>query len=168
MRKAMLTALLLAFSVLSSGEEYAEVPYNVQAPLLAKTLDFATSLGNEITIFVLDSDDFAAAIGEAVGRPVGEKKIASVTSGKELPQSRPDVLYVGNAKMMESVIPYARDNKVLTVTGHPDLVKEGIALGFGVSKEENKPKILLNRNASKDQSIQWNAAIFKIAVTCEE
>jgi len=39
----------------------------------------------------------------------------------------------------------------------------GISLGIGL--EDGKPKILLNLSASKDEGIDWNPAILKIATT---
>jgi len=168
MRKRCLFALLLFFSFHALGDDYSELPVDVQAPLLAKVLDFSTSMNAEVSVYVLDSDEFAASIKKAVGKPVGEKKIVSVVAGKDLPTSKPDVLYVGNSKRLDEAVRYAKENHILTATGIPRLVKKGISLGFGLSREEKKPKILLNRNASKQGSVSWNAAIFKIAVIQEE
>ena len=47
-------------------------------------------------------------------------------------------------------------------------VQSQISLGFGLSAKEKKPKVLLNRNATKEENVSWNAAIFKIAVIQEE
>jgi len=48
------------------------------------------------------------------------------------------------------------------MTGKPDLVKEGVALGIGVGSD-GKPKVILNLSATAEENLTWNPAILKMA-----
>ena len=96
-----------------------------------------------------------------IGRPVGKGKICTVKEGDGLPTEKPEVIYVADSSMTDAVIEYTRTNHVLSITGRPDQVKKGVALGVGVVA--GKPKIFVNVSASKQEDIDWNPALLKIA-----
>ena len=136
----------------------------LQAALLTKVTEFVTSMDDQVSVYVLGSRGFAKDLKSAIGRKDGKKRIVSVESGDELPAGSPSILYVGNAKVLDQAIQFCRAHGVLSVTGDPALVKRGISLGFGLDEEDAKPKILINRNASKEENVSWNPAIFKFAI----
>jgi len=158
-------SLLLMFCQSSSllAQDIDEAPAKLQAALFVKSLAFNKGLasGGDISIYVMGSPEFATAMKSGIGKPVGQARISAVTTGEGLPTEKPEVIYVGNASMTNTVIEYTRANGIMSMTGQPDQVKKGVALGVGV--REGKPKILLNLSASKAEGIDWNPALLKIA-----
>jgi len=73
------------------------------------------------------------------------------------------VLYIapGNKSNIETVIKITRGKKVLTMTGVPKYVKQGIAVGIGI--QDKKPKIHINLSASKKEGAQFSAQLLKLA-----
>jgi hypothetical protein len=145
------------------AQEIDEAPPELQAALFVKALAFNRGLasGGKISIHVIGSPAFAAAMKSGVGKAVGQARIGGVTEGDSLPTERPEVVYVGSASMTDRVVEYTRANGIMSITGRPEEVKKGVTLGVGVLK--GKPKILLNLPSSKAEGIDWNPALLKIA-----
>ena len=164
---ASVTCVCLFFVLLGTSSSLAEdvevAPAAVQASLLVKLLAFNKHLasGCDICVHVIRCPEFAAAMKKGIGIPVGKGRISSVTEGDGLPTERPAVVYVADSSMTDAVIEYTRANDVLSMTGLPDQVEKGVTLGVGV--KEGKPKILLNVSSSKQEDIDWNPAVLKIA-----
>jgi hypothetical protein len=154
--------ILLCLSSAVRGESYESAPPKIQAAIFLKLLAFAKELGTgDISIHVVGSPEFADEMKKSVGREIGKAKIVSVEETSEVPSQKPSVLYVGDPAKLEEIIAYTRNNKVLSITGIPDLVAKGVTLGVGVA--EGKPKILLNVSASEKEGVVWNPAILKIS-----
>ena len=71
---------------------------------------------------------------------------------------------MGSASRIEEALEYTLSNKILSVTGDPNLMDRGITLGFGIG-DDSKPKIVLNPQSAAQEGLEWNPAIFKIAKT---
>ena len=157
--------LFVVFTGVSSlmAEEVDVGPPKLQAGLFLKLLAFNKGLasGGDISIYVMGSPEFAAEMKTSIGRPVGQAKIGAVIQGDTLPAERPEVIYVANASMTDTVIEYARANHIMSITGRPDQVEKGVTLGVGVL--EGKPRVLLNLTSSKQEGIDWNPALLKIS-----
>jgi len=138
--------LFFAFCDNSSllAQDIDVAPPKLQAALFLKLLAFNKGLasGGDISIHVMGSPEFAAALKTAIGKPVGQGKISAVSVGDSLPTEKPEVIYVGSASMTDRVVEYTRTNGIMSITGRPDQVEKGVALGVGVL--EGKPRILLN------------------------
>lgn len=168
MKTKTLFCLLFSFAYvnISLVAQVKDAPANIAAAMVIKVVAFEKTLGagGDISIFVLGSDDIASELNKAVGKPIGKSTLKSVESGDALPASQPSVLFVADPSKFDAAVSYTSENKVLSVTGNPDLVSKGITLGFGLG-DDNKPKILLNLSASANEGRDWNPAILKVAKT---
>lgn len=141
-----------------------QAPNDVAVALLVKVLSFEKrlSITDEITIFVMDNHELAQAFLEAKGQKIGRGTIAEIITGSQLPRRKPSIICIGANVNIDDVKKYTRENEVMSITILPDMVDEGVSLGVGVG-EDNKPKILLNLSASKEEGLEWNTAIMKSA-----
>jgi hypothetical protein len=158
-----LALLVLALTAGAAAEEYAAAPHPVQAAMFLRLLAFDNSHTGDVTIHVVGDSKFAQEMKKGVGKEVGEGKLAKVTSSDSLPSTEPTAVYVSSAKKAEMVTKYTREHDLLSLTGNPELVEKGVTLGLGVSG--GKPKVLLNLTSSKEEKIEWNPAILKLAIT---
>lgn len=143
-----------------------EAPENLAAALLIKLSAFektVSSSGNVI-VYVLGAPKVAAELQKIVGETIGQSKLALVLFGDKLPEEKPNILFIGSSTRLVQALAYSRKNKILTVTGIPDLVKEGVTLGIGVGND-GKPKVILNLNSTIEENLLWNPAIMKVART---
>jgi hypothetical protein len=155
--------LLLAGFAL--GEDVGAAPPSLQAAIILKLLAFNNSIatGGAITIYVSGSPEFAAEMKKAEGKPVGAATVGKVVEGAGAPADKPSVVYIGKEASLTELLAYTKSNKILSMTGNPDLISKNVSLIVGTS--EGKPKILLNLSASKEEGIDWNPAILKVAAT---
>ena len=139
-----------------------EAPPKLQAALIMKLLAFYTNLGGDpFTIHVVGAPEIAKELTAMVGKPAGKAKLAEVTQSDGVPSGKASVVYVG--KDVAASTGYTQANKVLSVTGNPDFVNQGVTLGIGI--EGGKPKVLLNLSSSKNEGINWAPSILKVAAT---
>ncbi|MCB2200910.1 YfiR family protein [bacterium] len=141
---------------------------------LLKTLSMENSIAGkttDISIHVIGDAEVAAELSSKVGETIGSATLKHVDSGYGLPSSPPDVIYIGNpdeymidSEKLRSLVDYARDNKVISVTYEPILIYKGVTLGIG-AQESGTAKFMLNLQASKDQGLNWNKAFIKLAET---
>jgi hypothetical protein len=160
---AVLLILGVIIQLVSAQNESAPAP--VQAALFLKLLEFNKNISTagKITIYVVDSPDFAAAMKKAEGKTVGGAVIDKVIEGSGIPTEKPSVIYVGSEPLVSNLLEYSSTNKILSITGNPLLAEKGVTLAVGTSG--GKPKILLNLSSSKEEGIDWNPAILKVAAT---
>jgi len=143
-------------------------PAPIAAAMVLKVVGFEKTVGaaSDITIYVLGAADVAAELSKGIGKPVGKGMLKAVETGADVPAAKPTLLFVGDAGKAAAAMAYSRANKILTVTGLPDLVSQGVTLGFGIG-EDSKPRVLLNLTASAEEGLDWNPAILKVAKTVE-
>lgn len=159
----LISFLLILMSVNKSpADEYKNLPYRVQSVVLLKTLAFNKNLSGNITLYVLDSEAFASVAKIAIGKKFGSARLYAVRSGESLPDTPPDIIYFEKKKHFSTVSAYTRKHNIMSITGNPDLVKQGVSIG--VCAKKGKPTILLNLEASKQEKIIWHIAILKVAV----
>lgn len=158
MRRCLLILILVVQTHAVLAQRIA--PARVQVSMFAKLLPFYTNLGKDpFTIHVVDTPAVAKEIQKIVGTKIGHATLDGVTSGNELPATPPKVIYL--AKFDESIASYARENKILTITGNPASIKEGLTLCVGM--ERGKAKILLNLTTTKLEGVLWNPAILRVS-----
>jgi len=165
LKKLLLTGAAVLMCSMANAQ-LAKAPPEVTAAMLVKVAVFEMNLsdGRDISIYVMGAPEVAAELRKGIGKDVGKSKLQRVESGVNLPESRPSILYVGSASRIEEALEYTRSNKILSVTGDPNLMDRGITLGFGIG-DDSKPKIVLNPQSAAQEGLEWNPAIFKIAKT---
>jgi len=155
-------ALVLSLILVALPAKAQEAPPKLQAALLMKILAFYTNLGDgEFTIHVIGSAEVASELKKFLGKPAGKATLKEVTEGGGPPSGAAQVVYVGDN--VAGATSYTQGQKVLSVTGKPAFVSDGVTLGIGV--ENKKPKILLNLSSSKAEGINWAPGILKVAET---
>lgn len=158
--KVCLLSLFCLFSALSLNA--AEVPHKLQAALFGKIIGFNKGLVGNIHLYIMDSDAMLSHIKKATGKKSGKAIIKTITSGSGIPSEKPHVIYIGKkVSNLSEVLEYCTKNSVMSITGNPDFVEQGVSLGLSIIKK--KPKILLGLKGSKNEKIKWNPVIFKIA-----
>jgi hypothetical protein len=160
-KKTKLFIVFLGAVLFCMPAQSQKAPPNLQAALLMKLLAFYTNLGADpFTIHVVGAPAVASELKKFVGKNAGKATLNGVTEG-DAPPAGPKVIYVG--KNVPDLISHTQSNQVLSVTGDPAFVPQGVTLGISV--EGKKPKILLNLTSSKNEGINWNPAILKVAAT---
>ena len=158
----LVMVIALAVGLSSPLVAQDKAPAKLQAALLLKILAFYTNLGDKpFTIHVVGAPDIAKELKALVGKTAGKATLNAVNEGSGAPGSPAEVVYVGSDPA--GITAYTQSNKVLSVTGIPSFVNDGVTLGIGI--ENKKPKIILNLSSSKAEEINWNPAILKVAAT---
>lgn len=160
---AMFVLLTLTLPVFLAAND---VPADLQVALLSKLVFFYKNVrtdGGGISIYVLGDQAVLDELKTKEGKLFGIKKLVKVDGGAELPSEVPSVLFVNDEAKAADAVAYAQKNKILSVTSNPKLVNQNITLGLG--NEGGKPKIILNLSSSKEEGIEWNTAILKVAET---
>ena len=142
--------------------QYGHAPIDIQASLFIKLFVFNNDLagGDDLVIHVIDAPELAAEMRKSVGQSIGTSRLAGVTEGDGLPETPPSVIYLGRPELLDAVTAYTHDQKILSITGLPELVARGITLGVGTLNR--KPRILFNVSASEKEGMNWNPVILKI------
>ena len=159
--------LCIAATTTQIYSQTAETPPDVAAPLIIKLAGFEKNLsgsGKDLSIYIMGSPSMYAVMGNMIGTKIGNSTIANVMSGSDLPIIQPAILYLGDSSKIEDAVKYTRSKQILSVSGIPDLVNNGITLGIGIG-DDDKPSVLLNMASSKEEKLVWNPAILKIAKT---
>ena len=72
------------------------------------------------------------------------------------------MFYIGDETKLFSAIMFTRTQDVLSVTGLAQMAEKGVTLNV-TTAADGSPKILLDLTASKEEGLDWNPAILKIA-----
>jgi hypothetical protein len=78
-------------------------------------------------------------------------------------RDRIDIFYVTplRAVAMESFTSISRSKRISTLTGLPEYVESGLAVGIGTKGE--RPLIIINSPAAKAEGIDFNSQLLKLA-----
>lgn len=186
MRRTGIILILAATLGLSPAHvaEDMEVPVDLQLNIFAKVLRFDRSLSDrpseELVLGVLyqsrvrDSDlakdqivDLVRKAGLTVqDRPVKVVPLTAETPAdldKALEDSGIEVLYVGplrafNASRFAEV---TRAHSVLTLTGVPQFVEDGLSIGVGLVAD--RPEIIINVDAARLEGADLQARLLQLA-----
>jgi len=172
--------LLRPLSV-AAAEPMALAP-DLQLPLILKVLTydrhFEAKAHGELVLGVVfeqtDPDSLKAASvvydtllrfsGKTVKRlPIRFNLVPMASLERSVEDLKINVLYVapGNARNLERLTRLSQAKGITTATGVPDYVKQGIAVGIGVS--DDRPQILINLPASKSEGSEFDASLLRIA-----
>lgn len=173
---------------LSTGAEEMIIPAKLQVPLILKILtfdrNFESRVRSEFTIGIVYAPTNPASLKakdeilnvlkgyEADNKtikklPIKHTLLEYTTESnveKTVRSSQIDVLYIapGNAHHLEALLNISRTHRIITVTGIPDYVEQGVAVGVGL-KRSNKPQILINLLSSKFEGSAFDATLLKLA-----
>lgn len=161
--RGLLSPLLVLIWPITGGAQEMAAPVEVQVPLFLKLLHFERQLqsraaGDTLVIGVVyqqhfrvsleAKDEFAAAVEAA--STGGPRRCAPLDLDSEkdlaraLAASQARVLYLCplRAADLNKIALIARDRRVLTLTGVPDYLDAGVAVG--IDNKGGKPLILIN------------------------
>lgn len=173
---ALLTALLFGQDML--------VPVSVQYPLFLKILTFDDNLELDtdapLVIGVVfqsrfkkslrAKDQFIDQVEVSEIGSVKERRITFVTIDldqadleKEIESKQPDLLYISPLRGFETgkIYKISRQKDIVTLTGVPDYVVDGASIGLDIKR--NKPQIIINLKASKEEGAQLKSQVLKLA-----
>jgi len=162
------------------------VPIEVQVPLIMKILtfdrNFEQNFETDVTIGIVyvpgDSsslevrDHLSSWLEQSADktlktRPVKYISVAYNTKS-ELEQAitshNVNLLYItpGNSEHLNTLLTISQTNQIITVTGVPGYVEQGVSIGLGL-KENQKPKIQINLASSKSEGVAFEAKLLKLA-----
>ncbi len=161
------------------------VPLNIQYPILLKALTFDRSLrsrvGAEIVIGVVYQSGFRLSLDakDELTDFVGGFGVQSIDSlpirivpidlsesrdvGEALAQADENLLYVLplRAVRLDRICAFARAKKILTLTGVPEYVSEGLSIGIDV--KGRRPSLLINITASRDEGADLDSQLLNLA-----
>lgn len=91
-----------------------------------------------------------------------------VTLEKAVRTNRVNVFYVapGNSGSLAALLKLSRTYAITTVTGVPEYVTRGIAIGIGA--KAGKPDILINLPASRNEGSEFDASLLRIATVVQK
>lgn len=135
---------------------------SVKVAAMEKTLSEA---GEGLVIYVANAPDVARELRKLVGQHVGKSRIAVIQEGTSLPTSRPDIVFIGSPELAPKFVKYARLNRTLSVCNRADVAEYGVTLFLGTDETAGKPTIVLNATGSREEAMEWNPALFRIAKT---
>lgn len=176
--------VLLGLSAFARAEKMS-LTAERQVPLLLKILtydrQFEAKAGSDVVIGIVYSS------GDPDSGPAMESLSSTLDgfSGKtvkklpikywQIPFSSPDrleaivkekgvnVIYVcpGNDKNLAAIVKLSQRGRITTLTGVPEYVRKGIAVGVG--ERSGKPQIFINLEASKAEGSDFDASLLRIA-----
>lgn len=188
MRITTTICIALVLAVLWTGTSSAQemaVPINIQVPLFLKILTFDRNLkdrvGDEIVIAVLYQekfrrslnvkDEFIKLMNELPVKSVEDIPIRCVSLDisdeieldSVIARYNADVLYIAplRAVSAKTIAGVSRAKKKPTLTGVPDYVESGLAVGIGIKGD--KPQIIINLPAVKAEGVDFSSQLLKLA-----
>ena len=165
------------------GAQDMPVPVGVQAALFPKILTFDRNLNGEtdngLVIGVVYQKKFRTSLN------VKETFMDALSSAKKrnmlhfhcvpidisdhtnledvISQNKIDILYIAPVRAIEieTITSVSRARKITTLTGVPDYVELGLAVGIGIKGE--KPRIIINLPAAKAEGADFKSLLLRMA-----
>ena len=186
LRGAGLAVLLALLPALTAWAQEMPVPVDVQQPLFVKILAYERTLqarGDAVlrigivyqsryreslrTQEALMRPPEAGPLALADGTPIEFVALELTTMealAEQLEVEPVDALYIAplRAQGIEALADLGRTRRLLTLTGVPAYVEEGLAVGVGL-KEGRRPEILINLDAAEQAGAQFSARLLKLA-----
>ena len=174
-------ALAAAFAATPAAAQQMAAPVDVQFSLFYRIFSYDRNLerraASGLVIGVVFQPDVRASVlarNDAMRQPVPEgvgfavRMVAIPLSERTDVDSAAgaagcNVLYVTPLRAVDvaEIARSARARDILTLTGVPEYVLEGVAVGIGVRGD--RPEILVNLNASRQQGADFSAQLLRLA-----
>ena len=182
---SFLFSMDMSLWIAMSQAQEIEVPVKLQIPLFLKILTFDRNLkarvGDEIVIGIVYQkkfrtslnvkDEFANTMEELAVKSLKDIPIRSVSIdiddqpdlARAISRDPIDILYITPLRAMEirTIAAISRAKQVITLTGVPDYVESGIAVGLGI--KDNKPQIIINLQAAKAEGADFNSQLLSLS-----
>lgn len=179
----LLFLLLHLWPVVSYAQEVT-VPPNLQAVLFSKVLPFDRNLQSRakgtIVIGILYQSrfkmsldihrEFLSAMSKLPTERIADLPYHLVSVDidegsveQSIARDSIDILYIAplRAVDVEKITKITRTRSVLTLTGVPEYVQQGISVGIGT--KAGKPQILINLKSARLEHADFNSQLLKIA-----
>lgn len=178
---AAVAALMLGFTVGGAAAQEMAVPVDVQFSLFYRILTYDREIGaragNGLVICVSYQGAFRASVlakNEAIRQqpPVGTAYSVRFVSidldggegfRAEAVSAGCDVLYVTplRSTSVRTIMTLSRERGMLTLTGVPEYVARGLAVGIGAV--DDRPEILINLTAATAEGAVFSAQLLRLA-----
>ena len=188
MVKIVITISLIILWMAGSWAQEMIVPVETQFNLFLKILTFDRNLkarvGDELVIGLVYQGKFRVSLNarnEAVkalskspinkieGIPIRQVSIDLDESDLDSTVFKEgvDVLYISplRAVVIKKITDLSRAKKITTLTGVPEYVESGLAVGIGTKGE--KPLIIINLLAAKKEGADFSSQLLKLAKVIE-
>lgn len=186
--RLVLTIILIFLGTARFHAQGMVVPVKLQLALFLKILPFDRNLkdrvGDEIVFAVLYQNNFGISYNAKEGllKVVKESSIKKIEGipfrfvlidieetnlAEAITRDNVDILYITplRAVEIEKITNLSRAQKIMTLTGVPDYVESGLAVGVGVKGE--KPLIIINLKAAKAEGADFSSQLLKLAKVIE-
>jgi hypothetical protein len=184
-RLVLLVPLLGLGRVPPVRAEDMALPVSTQVPLLLKILTYDRNLGakagSELAIGIVydpsDRDsakattDLGSALFQYQGKTVKQLPIKyytieyTTTADLErfVKQKGISVLYIapGNTRNLANILQVSQDLHLTTLTGVPDYVRRGAAVGL--AQGADRPQILVNLQTTRNEGSEFDASFLRLA-----
>lgn len=169
MIKKILISFFPVFIAFNSYAESMSVPGKLQVALFLKILSYDRAIKNDVKIGILDGSaksDIESSFQSVQGQKISGFSFSvvdlSVSELSSMKAKGIDVLYItpDNKANISNILKSSRNNKVLTITGVPDYVNDGVSVGIGL--KNGKPDILVNLSSSKSEDHELSSQLLKL------
>ena len=180
----MVLALLLWGQAGPSGAQEMEVPVGLQVSLLTRILSFDRQLRDrvqgEVVICVayqplfppsLQAMEDVLASGEYLNAQVGDLPVRFVSLeldgtnglGEALRESGANHLYLTPMRSVNvgTIVETATNVGVLTLTGVPEHMESGVAVGL--SSRDGRPRVMINRGTARDAGARFSSELLQLS-----
>jgi hypothetical protein len=183
-RAASFGIVLISLSATSRAQDMP-VPVDVQFSIITKVLAFDRTLREEgksevvvgilfqstFRLSVIVKDKFLAARDGSPARTIDGRGIRCVAidfdGGERQMERAPfndlDALYIAplRAVSLDAITAMCRTEGIVTLTGVPDYIDQGIAVAL--SAQEDKPVIIINVQAAKKEGAEFDSQLMRVA-----
>ncbi len=179
---SVIIIIILGFTILWAEE--MPVPVDLQYSLLMKILTFDRNLkdrmGEEIVVGIIyqknfressnAKDEFAKAMDESPIKKIEDIPIHQVPVNlndtdldSAVSQIKIDILYITPLRTvkLEDITKVSRTKQLTTLTGVPDYVESGLAVGIGT--KGGKPLIIINLPTAKKEGTDFSSQLLHLA-----
>jgi len=184
-RCALVLLTLVAALSLPARADSMAVPADLRVPILMKVLaydrQFDTKAAGALTIGIIYSpsdgssskatDQISDTLYKLAGKTVRKVPVKyfqiEYTTPAELEAfvkaKSVNVFYVapGNDKSLPEILKLSQARGITTLTGVPEYVKRGVAVG--VTMAQDKPQILINLPSARSEGSEFDANLLRIA-----
>ena len=160
-----IVTLLLMVST-SAAADSMPVPMNLQVEIIKRMFGYDKALGNEANplVFVVHQDEGAVKPEDFVKafEVVGLVSVAVRLDALPSQIRRPSAVYLLPGTESSSVSQYCTDNKVLSISGVPELAESG-SVAVAIGEANRRPQIIVNKKRLHEEGHSFSAQLLQLA-----